>query len=318
MLPGRLLPYAVAPGPSGQTLFVAHRINGERSVVGSIDRAGHLRLIIDIAFATGQTFPGFGFARTADGAFWGHTGSGSDLSRLTFPTGRFTLFPTGVQVRNGIGETIVGPDGNLWFRSSPGRTRFVGRMTLDGRVRLFTKGLPSSPVSLTAAGDAIWFSAARRVWRMSTAGTVRRVRLPDGARSLLVAGTPEGTVWFNNFPTETRRLGRVDQRGRVTLSCRLPGPVKTLVAASDSGAWFGFSRPSQTWNARKVGYITPGGRASVMAGALPSSSRIMTMRGAADGGLLVGYRTGDLLTGTGYIARIPRGTRSQQVCDAGA
>jgi streptogramin lyase len=145
--------------------------------------------------------------RAPDGCLWFTDSVDSQIGRID-ARGNLALFTRGLTRWNsGPQYVTVGPDGALWFTEIRDR---VGRITLDGRIREFSHGIPfrSFPGGIVAGRDGnLWFTLyhGNEIARITPGGVVTRFRrgiYPSrGNDSYVVDSIPfvdaTGRVWFN-------------------------------------------------------------------------------------------------------------------------
>ncbi len=164
-----------------------------------------------------------------DGNLWfvlsvqGRNGWVEHLAKMT-TAGAITAFapmtpPIYVSV---LADLTAGPDGNVWFT----RRGQIGRITPEGRVRMFSLGLRSGDeVSSLATGQDgnLWFTtlseffdldrpANRPIGRMTPTGAVRFFRTE--VESFAITAGPDGNLWFTEPNLE--RIGRITPAGVVS------------------------------------------------------------------------------------------------------
>ncbi len=240
-------PGAILAGKGGELWVVNSAWTGSPSVT---------RLATD--GTAGATFPlpatdGLSsIAAGPDGSIWFADGS-AKVGRLA-PDGTTASFPLPADHPTASG-LAAGPDGSAWFvtwpsydpaASAPSPTVAIGRVGVDGRVRLFP--VPgASPGGLTVGADgSAWFadgatSGAAKVGRVAADGTVAEFALPaDVVYVAQVAAGPDGSAWFvGGTDHSSSVLGRVTAAGAVAeVPASLPdGPFNAgaiaLVAAPD-------------------------------------------------------------------------------------
>jgi virginiamycin B lyase len=103
----------------------------------------------------------------------------------------------------------AGPDGALWFTAG---VPAVGRITTDGQVSFFTKGIPGEVDEIAAGPGGLWFPVAdhRGIWRITAAGEV--TGFSGHFSPFAMAAGPDGNMWFSEF--DRRVVGRITQRGQ--------------------------------------------------------------------------------------------------------
>ena len=164
-----------------------------------------------------------GIVAGPDKALWftALNGSGSEIGRIT--TGfKTTYYPA----TGGALDITVGPDKALWFTEYYGNG--IGRITTDGKVTEFTKGISRGayPDSIAAGPDgALWFTEyyGERIGRITTSGKVTEYSRGtlSGEHPLGIVAGPDGAMWFTgtrnygSFRYTTARLGRITMSGDI-------------------------------------------------------------------------------------------------------
>jgi virginiamycin B lyase len=169
------------------------------------------------------------------------SGANARIARLT-PSGALTEFavPT---ANSFLGEIVTGPDGNLWFTESQGRTGdfpsggIVARITPQGNVVEFPlPTIGSVPVGIANGADGnLWFTEnnANQIGRITPAGTVTEYILPSANSGPLgIAAGSDGNIWF----TEAN-VGKI---GKLSLSTP---PV--VIDGYMSGNWYDSAQSGQ-------------------------------------------------------------------------
>jgi virginiamycin B lyase len=136
----------------------------------------------------------------SDGALWATAGG---IWRITV-TGDFTYVFAGDTGQYGI---TSGPDGALWFTDGVHR---VGRVTTDGRVKLFRNGDILLPVEIAAGRDhAMWFTnEGEKIGRLAADGSFRFLRTPTNqSYPTGITLGPDGNLWFTE--NAVGKIGRV-------------------------------------------------------------------------------------------------------------
>jgi streptogramin lyase len=145
--------------------------------------------------------------RARDGNLWFTDSDNSQIGRVD-GLGHFTFFTHGLtRFNSGPQYITVGPDGALWFTEIRDR---VGRITLDGRIREFSRGIPfrSFPGGIVAGRDGnLWFTLyhGNELARITPGGVVTRfhrgIYPSRGSDSAVVDSIPfvdaTGKIWFN-------------------------------------------------------------------------------------------------------------------------
>jgi virginiamycin B lyase len=139
-------PAAIAVGPDGNLWFTEARA----SRIGRVTANG---AITEFVLPTPNNFP-TGVTAGPGGTVWFTEQTG--VGRITTDNPAITEFATNFATGGFRAEQITaGPDGRLWFTAGQG---VIGHITPSGRVGVFV--LPEAyaePISITAAGSALWF-----------------------------------------------------------------------------------------------------------------------------------------------------------------
>ncbi len=249
------------------------------------------------------------------------------------PTPTITLFTKGLPTSAsqwGVHHLVAGPDGNVWFtgswdtNSAPPDSSvthgFVGRITVEGQITLFTKSL--TPVyrlgAITPSPDgSLWFSeelpfpnnASHGTWVIgqitpsgaitmfpSALGSVKPLSI-GGSSGDIVAGS-EGDLWLsgaigNPYGTIRGAIWRLTPSGIATIFTKglpnsgAPGP---LLAGPGGNIWFA------------LGQITPSGVVTSFSSSLPAGVGVGVLAIGPDGNLWFTAQSGP--RGPGAIGRI--------------
>ncbi len=172
----------------------------------------------------------------------------------------------------------AGPEGALWFMgeraysSSDEGGAVVGRLSLDGRVKVFDLPPRRDAWGIATGADGnLWFAESyenrrgylvARIGRMSPGGVFDEYTLGNhvGGVNSVTAG-PNGSLWFTSvYWVDARRkaaVGRISAAGEVK---RFPLPPRSgpgdIVAGPDGNLWF----TERGAGAPKIGRVTPAGR----------------------------------------------------------
>jgi virginiamycin B lyase len=143
-----------------------------------------------------------------DNALWVGDYSAPRLLRVQ-TSGSVQMFPFGPNRTKAVG-LAVGPDGALWF-SMYGPPARIARMTLDGRIREFKRGLPArAEVEDIAVGPDgnLWFTeiTSGAIGRITLDGRITMFRMFRWSPENIAAG-PDNAMWFTNL--DQRVVGRV-------------------------------------------------------------------------------------------------------------
>jgi virginiamycin B lyase len=176
-----------------------------------------------------------------------------------------------------VGGIAAGPEGNLWFTlNTPfgkNTRNAAGRITPDGRVTMFRKGLTAGvePSEIVAGADGnLWFTfdggitaaGGGGVARITPRGKIAEFFEPPelhGVPFELVLG-PDGNIWFDHAAILTptgQAIGRITPNGEIAeFSAGLAetAAVTHPVAGPDGNVWFADNSDHPA-----IGRITPGG-----------------------------------------------------------
>ena len=225
-----------------------------------------------------------GLSITSDGSLWftEYADLHSKIGRFS-PDGKLTELPVPYPdnaKHAGVGDMVVGPDGNLWFEStsSPnqdysGFTSSIIRMTLDGAMTAFPLPVYVEANPLVVGPDkALWFgeNETNKLERMTIDGHVTEFPvvypLPlmkgDSITSLCIG--PEGALWYTWF--RSNQIGRMTLDGK-SQNFAVPYHASAITSSSDGALWYVQSEPTTsdpgtTIRAGFIGHITTAGAAS--------------------------------------------------------
>jgi virginiamycin B lyase len=159
---------------------------------------------------------------------------------------------TGVSlVANFVSSLTEGPDGNIWFATSPD----VGRITTSGVVATVNLPPGSGPQGIAAGSDGnLWYTdpVANQIGRMTTGGVVTTFAIPTANSSpMAITAGPDGALWF--VETKANQIGRSSTAGVITeFTIPTQGQPQGIASGSDGNVWF-------TEAAGKVAWITTSG-----------------------------------------------------------
>src|ERR1700748_2809154 len=170
-----------------------------------------------------------GLATGPDGNIWFTNSGCMGVGHCTIA--RLTAGGTVVAFRHGLDAGSVplaiasGADGNLWF-TDQGRRPAIGRVTPNGRITEFRRGLAGGEPFEIAAGPGgdMWFTQQGRhpaIGRIPPSGRITEFRraLPPGSVPFGITAGPGGPVWFTDrgCAGDGRcAVGRVTAGGRIT------------------------------------------------------------------------------------------------------
>lgn len=241
-------PQEIAPGPDG-ALWITQSILGTPGLLGRITTAGTASTVVVPAdsLPTALTIG-------PDGALWysALAARGGQIGRVS--TAGVSEVPlTSGDFADGI---AAGPDGALWFTAL---TR-IGRLVPGGTMSFFPVPGAEGLRRIVAGPDrALWFidNAVPAIWRITTAGAIRRIGLPTQFGPNDLAFAADGALWFT--PIHSHLISRRDPSGRIT-SFRFARPLfgwvlepraESIAAGPDGAMWF--------TTALGIGRITPRG-----------------------------------------------------------
>lgn len=286
-------PSDIASGPS-KSLWVTDVVDqdfGENAIV-QIATSGKA---LNTFYYSGLTSEGSslaGIAAGSDGALWMTDEYNEQILRMT-TSGEFTNFrlstppfaitsgpdkalwfteysaigritTSGVvstyTASGGIFNITSGPGKALWFTESTGNA--VGRVTTNGNITIFTKGLSpgADPWGIAAGPDgALWFAenGLGRIGRITTDGKVTEFSrgITTSEHPVGIAAGPDGAMWFTEYETPSSygvadsKIGRITMDGKITeyskgiTSTAGPGAI---VAGPDGAMWFVESYTDET------------------------------------------------------------------------
>jgi streptogramin lyase len=164
-----------------------------------------------------------------------------------------------------IESLVVGTDGGAWAGLRDPERDLVGRMSVDGSIRLEFALDRLSAATLGPDGQAWFINGPDRLARVDSAlrftylGPLFNARVPFA--SALVTG-PDGTLWATTATND--RLARVTAGGAVTHSpfgvpyCRSAPLASDLTRAADGAVWIADT------GCRRLIRVPPSGSASVV------------------------------------------------------
>jgi virginiamycin B lyase len=227
-------------------------------------------------------------------------------------------FPRPLAYIDGI---AVGQDGALWFTEHVNRefygTGYVGRMTTDGQLSLFTTGLPYKQFTnaITSGPDgAMWFTiesskASDAIGRITPDGTITEFPLSGHPAPGDIVTGPDGALWFPEIGAN--KIGRLTTAGQLTEYSQgiSPGSYLSGIAVGSDGAlWF------TEFSGSRIGRITTGGVVTEYSKGIPSNEYPQTIAAGPDGALwftqVAGYPAPLMIgriTTTGVITEFSKG-----------
>jgi virginiamycin B lyase len=219
-----------------------------------------------------------------DGALWMTDSGDGQIVRMT-TTGTFTLYP----LNAGPDGITAGPDHALWFVENYFQGAAVGRITTDGRITLFTKGISSGTglQDITVGPDgALWFTEqiGDRIGRITVHGKITEYSagITPGSQPFSIAAGPDGALWFTEMAGG--RIGRITTTGNVTEYSRGITPAEEpidLAAGPDDAMWFTEYAivGSYRITASKIGRITMNGKITEYSKIRPRSAPTAIVQG---------------------------------------
>jgi streptogramin lyase len=198
-----------------------------RDVIGRLSSSGEERV---------YTLPAeselFGIAAGPDGAMWFTVRSG--IGRIA-PDGQITYVKLQPYPGQPLGIT-TGPDGAMWFTVTsglydepiPGRSDWIGRITMQGAVKLFDVGSYDASWMYDIAADAdhhLWvpLSKSSSIGKMTPGGKFTVYPLPGFRVPMWITAGPDGNVWFTDPYGDL--VGKITPSGEVT-EYLIPPPAK--------------------------------------------------------------------------------------------
>jgi virginiamycin B lyase len=149
------------------------------------------------------------------------------------------------------GAPLTGPDGNVWFVGSTGKTT-IDRVTPTGEIAQFDSPLLGLPTDLVDGPDGnIWFTAQQSIGRITPSGEITRFsdcmdyREAFSEASSIVSG-PGKELWFTSVTSrmlpsigEPPTIGRITADGQITqFKAGIEGEPNSIVAGPDGRVWF--------------------------------------------------------------------------------
>ena len=228
----------ITSGPDGNLWFT--EINGNANGNGQIGRMDTSGNITEFSQGIPAGSEPFGITAGPDGNLWFTDEGTNAIGRIT-TKGVITEFP--IPNPNGVSSTpksiTTGPDGNLWFTSSSStQGSFIGRITPQGVITRFSRGLPGSSFDgdntggITTGPDGnLWFTDYTLIFgpmntELSSVGKIT----PQGVITLFplsdpsteptdIATGPDGVLYFTEYGIGS--IGRITTAGALS---RIPSP----------------------------------------------------------------------------------------------
>lgn len=210
-------PAGIAAGPDGNLWFAqAYETGtGVANRIGRVTTAGEVTNF-DAGFDTRRPQSPQWIVAGPDGSLW-YTKMGA-VGRMPpggDPTEFSTMAPNGRSEPWGI---AAGPDGNVWFADYQGEA--IGRITTEGAVSFFSKGISHPPTHITSASDGnLWYTGRYAVGRVTPSGAITEFRVSRSGDLGKIAAAPDGRLWFTDYIDN--RIGVLDPTARaVTAPCK--------------------------------------------------------------------------------------------------
>lgn len=179
-----------------------------------------------------------------------------------------TEFSAGLTPGSRATSLVAGPDGSMWFTTYGGKeTRAVGRITPDGVITEFRKGLDGGfPQSLVAGPDGnMWFGIAAgdgsgpAIGRITPAGEITRfAELAVNTEPEELAVDPAGRIWWVSSSGSRPGLGYVKPSSGLIVEGSLPGWPSDIAAGPDGNMWLTYGEGSQAAIVKVETSDTPG------------------------------------------------------------
>lgn len=237
----------------------------------ALPEATHAKAIVAVADG-GIRFTGVHASESRE-AVVGRVAADGQVNDHPAPTNR----PPEKIIGRWLGETVAGPEGNLWFEESFSYegwrygVRRIGRISPTGG---FTEYLPGKHLEevwsmATDSAGNLWFTAAYRFYRngyqaigrITPSGELTRFRLPPRSRPEGVAAGPDGNIWFVESNPRRPAIGRLTPSGNIKrFRLHAQRHPHSIVTGPDGNLWF-----AETLSARKhrpsnaIGRITTSG-----------------------------------------------------------
>ena len=212
--------------------------------------------ITEFPIALPQALAVGGLAAAADGSVWftqvfdlphGDHEPGGLIGKVT-STGAVTSFGSPPAA---FGAPIAGPDGNVWFVESSGKTS-IDRVTPTGEILRIGGRSIGLPTDLVTGPDGnVWFTAQQSIGRVTPSGEVTSFSKCLDYRQLFSEATsivpgPSGDLWFTSVTSretpsieEPPTVGRITADGQITqFKAGIVGEPTSIVAGPDGRVWF--------------------------------------------------------------------------------
>ena len=204
-----------------------------------------------------------GLTMAPDGSLWWSLPAYDHIARFDPATETFSKINTGAEGIHGPSSIIVGPEDHLWFTSDEGVVELdqaTGEMTAypdtDEEMTILWEILMTENGDLWVTGEddqgiARFDPATGEYTPYTTAGLNRPISLIEG---------PDGNLWFKNFSSGSKLLGRITPTGTITLfDTPTLQSTTSLINGPDGAIWFADN------DADRIGRITTGGTVTTYA-----------------------------------------------------
>ena len=218
----------IAKGPDGNMWFT--------ELTGSIGRITPGGTITEFPIPTGSG--AVAIVAGPDGNLWfTETEGAANVVKLGTCTTSGKITEKVLSTATGGGAITVGPDGDLWFVEAGSTQPTVARVTTAGMATEFPVSTLYYNEGIAAGADGnIWFAEARKIGRMTTAGTkLAEFSIDDGTFQLTKG--PDGNVWFAGGSGSTPDVGSIAPDGTVT-TYTVSGVPSGITTGPDGNIWF--------------------------------------------------------------------------------
>jgi virginiamycin B lyase len=144
------------------------------------------------------------------GNLWFIDDSNNDIGRIT-TAGKVTEFPVDSNSFTLSDALVQGPDGNIWAAAEDDSWNSVLlKMTPAGKIT--SVSLNAYPSDLTVGPDNnLYVACDSEIERVSTAGVVTSLPLPNGDGASDIITGPDGALWFTTYGSNS--MGRITTTG---------------------------------------------------------------------------------------------------------
>jgi streptogramin lyase len=204
-----------------------------------------------------------GLTQAPDGSLWWSLPAYDHIARFDPATETFSDIDTGAEGIHGPSSIIVGPEDHLWFTSDEGVVELdqvTGDMTVypdtDEEMTILWEILMTEDGDLWVTGEddqgiARFDPDTGDYTPYTTAGLNRPISLVEG---------PDGNLWFKNFSSSSKLLGRITPAGAITLfDTPTLQSTTSLISGPDGAIWFADE------DADRIGRITAAGAVTTYA-----------------------------------------------------